>query len=313
MLKDMKLEARALIIGNFTLSAPLKASYRGYEVAIFIENESYYISVTKRVTDYQPYITKYHKEDKSFQLTDCEIYNDLIDYLQYIESAGAFNLEIEKVIWQEPIISWVPENEAEMGIMPILSHQKLFQKQRKPKLLQWDNIHNLVIYKNRIENLVIPFQYFRIARNYFNDHQYYFAIINFYMLLEYCFANGKFQKRATLAEFNNSDLLNKAIIKSISHIQLDDSFLHHRQWLENECKMREKNFDVHGINCLIVEYRGLLSHASVRSKQYLFEDEKLRSLAFFMLSICFSVCGLMQIGAFTNEEGRKKLYKITEN
>ena len=78
-------------------------------------------------------------------------------------------------------------------------------------------------------------------------------------------------------------------------------------WLSSECQKRQKKVDFEGIVYILVEYRGLLSHASVRSKSFLFDDVKLRPLAFIIGMICFLLCGYMQVYCCTNKKDKNNM------
>ena len=294
----MRLEIKATITGDFVIDKPVTAKSHPYDFTIFKEDDMYKISISKKVVNYQNYMTKcnMHEGIPTFTLTPYEIYEDMIHWLQYIESMGAFNIAIESVNWDEPTISWIPEIEEEKGVMPLLSHQKKHQTNKSKRRISQSNLSNLVIYRRCLKDIYIPFTYFRQGKNLFEQRKYYFAYINFFMMLEYCFANGKFQKRDVLKEFNTSYLLKKSITSTIELMINNGKNEDHIKWIKQECSNRNKNFDLDGILYVLVEYRGLLSHASKLSEKYLFNDTELFSLAFLINMICFFVCGNLQIG-----------------
>jgi len=235
----------------------------------------------------------------------------MIEWLQYIESMGAFNFGVENIDWDEPKITWIPECEEEKGIMPLLSHQRKKDNQNKSKQLKESNLQNVVIYRRVLKDIYIPFTYFRQGREFFDKQSYYFAFINFFMMLEYCFANGKFKKDAVLKELYSSGLLRKSV-NSILKMISEEKAKRHFDWIMNECKKYNKNYDVEGIIYLLVEYRGILSHAGGRSKQYLFKDEKLFSIAFLANMVCFMTCGNLQIYMFLSERQKEDYIKYEE-
>ena len=130
-------------------------------------------------------------------------------------------------------------------------------------------------------------------------------------MLEYCFANGKFKKDAVLKELYSSGLLRKSV-NSILKMISEEKAKRHFDWIMNECKKYNKNYDVEGIIYLLVEYRGILSHAGGRSKQYLFKDEKLFSIAFLANMVCFMTCGNLQIYMFLSERQKEDYIKYEE-
>lgn len=290
----MKLEVKAIITGDFILNEPVKAIFPPCECVIYKEEEIRYISVYKKNIDYQNYIPKFNA-DISITLTKVEIYEDMIYLLQYIESMGAFNFAIRSISWDEPQITWIPEEDEERGILPILSHQKKYHNDRACKKLNYSNLMDLSTYRKGLKDVHIPFTYYKQGKNLFDSRQYYFAYINFFMMLEYCFANGKFKKDAMIHEFTSSHLLRKSI-ESTSKMIKEDSNKIHYYWLKEECENHNKKVDIEGIIYVLVEFRGLLSHASKRSEKYLFHSNNLFSLAFIISCICFYVCGHLQIG-----------------
>jgi hypothetical protein len=293
----MRIEVKALIKGDFIVNEPIMAKSHPYDFEILREDNNYYIIISKKVVDYHNYITKYEVFDgiPQFTLTSEEIYSDIIDWLQYIESMGAFNFGVESISWDEPIITWIPEDEQEYGSMPINSHQKIYKKERPSKKLSQSNLSNVVFHRRFLKELHIPFTYFRQGRNLLQQRKYYFSFINFFMMLEYCFGNGKVKKNAVLKEFGNSYLLRKSITSAIELLKQTDNKIHF-DWLQTECFSRQKKIDVDGILYLLVEYRGMLSHASKLSEKYLFNDKELFSISLSVNLICFFVCGNLQIG-----------------
>lgn len=296
----MRLEVKALIKGNFEVSESISTRIHPYDFMIFQEDTDFYISISKKVDHYKDYITKYEIEEDgipTLTLTPYEIYEDMIQWLQYIESMGAFNIDIESINWEEAQITWIPEADEENNIMPILSFQAKHGKKKDKKIISQSDFSKLIIHRRFLKDLYIPFTYFRHGKNFYNQREYYFAFINFFMMLEYCFARGQFHKKQLLHEFSTSHILKRSIstiMKSID--RYSDKKKKHIEWIKHECVSREKNFDIDGIIYILVEYRGLLSHASKRSDKYLFHDVELFSLAFWTNMICTAACGYLQIG-----------------
>lgn len=293
----MRIEVKALIKGNFIITEPIQAKSHPYDFTIVKDDNNSYIIISKKVLDYQNNITKCNIIDgvPHFMLTSEEIYSDIIDWLQYIESMGAFNFEVESIGWDEPTITWIPEIEEEQGIMPLLSHQRQHQKKEAIKKLSQSNLQNVVIYRRCLKDIYIPFTYFRQGKNLFDQRKYYFAYINFFMMLEYCFANGKVKKSGVIKEFESAHLLRKSITAAIELVKHNNN-KDHFEWLQTECFKRQKKVDVDGILHILIEFRGLLSHASKLSEKFLFNDNELFSISLITNLICYFVCGNLQIG-----------------
>lgn len=294
----MRLEVQAIIKGDFVIDDPVTTASHTYEFKISRDNGNHYISVSKKVLDYEDYITKFEgviNGVPQFKLTPYEIYEDMILWLQYIESMGAFNISIKSIGWEESKITWIPEVEEEQGIMPLLSHQRQFDRNRSPKKLTQLTLSMLVTHRRFLKDIYVPFTYFRIGKNLFDERRHYFAFINFFMMLEYCFANGKFKQDAVIKEFNKSHILNKSITSMLNMLNNGRNSTH-TDWLKNECARRKIEVNNDGIIQLLIKFRGELTHASKLSEKYLFHDDELFSLSFVANMICFLVCGNLQIG-----------------
>jgi hypothetical protein len=74
----MRIEVSAKIYGRFILKESIAVKLHPYDFKIFLEGGLYYISISEKVIDYKPYITKYQDCNgiKQLTLTASEIYED---------------------------------------------------------------------------------------------------------------------------------------------------------------------------------------------------------------------------------------------
>lgn len=304
----MKLQICAEIEGNFLLKDRVDAKLYPYVFSIFSKEEKRYISVTKPVKDYSEYAPKMYNKDGilNIEATKQEIYKDMEEWLYYIEAMGAFNFEVSKIHIDELEINWIYESEEEKSTIPITSLKRNKQKRDAEKYVSSNNLSSLVIFRRMLPEAHIPFSYYRQAKTFFDDNNYYFAFINYFMMLEFCFADGKFQKKDVTHNFLTSNLLRLCILSALSMIKKNDCGGNYA-WLLSECKLRQKDLNFEGIIYILVEYRGLLSHASERSKVFLFDNMKLRPLAFTISIICFLLCGYIQVYCCSSEENKNKM------
>lgn len=306
----MKLEVCAEIKGGFIINGIIASKSNPYDFSIFEKDSRLYISVVKTVVNYENYITKCIERNgvREFVLTNPEIYQDMIELLQYIESSGSFNIDIESINWDEPQITWIPEIEEEKGIMPLLSHQRNIDNSKRPKLLLSQNLTNIVMCRKMLKFNHIPFTYYKQAKNLFEKQDYYFAYINYFMMLEYCFGDGQFKKDALLKAFKSSGLLLKSI-KTVFKIIDKEGKGNHKKWLINECSNRNKEYSENILIYLFVEYRGILSHATKKSEKYLYNKSELFNITSILSLVCLSVCGNLQISGFMRDEQKAKWIK----
>ena len=304
----MRLQICAEIDGNFLLKNRVDAKLYPYDFSIFSKDGKRYISVTKPVKDYSEFAPKmYNKEGTLYiEATKLEIYKDMEDWLYYIEAMGAFNFEVSKIHTDELEVNWIYESEEEKGTIPIPSLKRNKQKREAEKYVSNNNLSDIVIFRRMLPDAHIPFSYYRQAKTFFDDGNYYFAFINYFMMLEFCFADGKFQKKDVIHNFIQSNLLKLCVLTAFSMIKAKDNGGNY-VWLFSECKARQKKVNFESIVYILVEYRGLLSHASERSKVYLFNNLKLRPLAFSISMICFLLCGYMQVYCCSSEESKNRM------
>jgi len=304
----MRLQICAEIEGNFLLKDRVDAKLFPYDFSIFSKEGKRYISVSKPVNDYMEYAPKMYNKDRVLHIeaTKSEIYKDMEEWLYYIEAMGAFNFEVSRIHIDELEVNWIYETEEEKGSIPITSLKRNRQERKAEKYVTNNNLSNIVIFRRMLPEAHIPFSYYRQAKAFFDNSNYYFAFINYFMMLEFCFADGKFQKKDVTNNFVKSNLLKLCILTAISMIKANDRAGNYA-WLLAECQSRQKEVNYEGIIYILVEYRGLLSHASERSKAYLFDDFKLRPLAFVTSMICFLLCGYIQVYSCSSEDSKNRM------
>ena len=77
--------------------------------------------------------------------------------------------------------------------------------------------------------------------------------------------------------------------------------------MESECKRRDKAFGADGLIYTLLMLRGELSHASKKSEKRYRDDNDLRPWVVVISTICFLVCGHLQIYGFTSEASKKNI------
>ena len=306
----MKLQICAEIEGLFLLKNQVTAKLYPYEFNIFEKEGKRFISITKPVSDYMKYVPKLHMKAgiPHIEVTSPEIYKDMEEWLYYIEAMGAFNFEVSKIHINELEVTWICESEEEKCLIPIISLKRNKKKYKADKYILNSNLSNLVVFRRMLPEAHIPFTYYRQAKIFFNSDNYYFAFINYFMMLEFCFAEGNFKQKQVESCFLKSNLLKLCVLSAISTIKgTDNNDAEYYKWLLKENQIRQKNISFESIVYLLIYYRGLLSHASNQSKKYLFDDYKLRPLTFITSVICFYLCGYIQIYSCSSEDSKMAL------
>ena len=307
----MRIAIKAEMIADMIVSTPITAKLYPYEFEVYMEHETLWLKVSKPVKDYEEHLPKVFMKHGTIniEIGKDDIFKDLLDWIQYIEAMGAFNIQIERIYWDRPTYCWIPETKEEHLQTPLSEYSKIPKKGRKPKRLTSSNLFNIVAYRHQLKDIDIPFTYFKEGQRFFNNFNYYFAFINFFMMLEYCFAEGKFKKVEMIQSFKNSQLLRLCILE---YLNLSENT--NVDWLKKECKKRNKNLDVDGVIYLLVTYRGELSHASTKSEKHYRKDEVLKPLVVVISTICFLACGNLQISMFMDEKQKEEwlIRRLTE-
>lgn len=310
----MKIQLIAEIEGNFLLNNSVSAKLYPYEFVIFKDNSKKYISITKPIIDYKDVAPKIYVKNNmpNIEATKPEAYKDMEQWLYYIEAMGAFNFEIKKIHIDELEVKWICETEEEKGSIPITSLKRNRIPKTSTKYVSNSNLSNLVIFRKMLPEAHIPFSYYRQARNFFNDNDYYFAFINYFMMLEFMFADGQFNKAGMTKNFEKSELLELCVLSALQMLGNEDKKGLNYSWLLQECKKRQKKLDFNGIVYILIEYRGLLSHASNRSKPFFLDVEQLRPLVLLISLICFFLCGYIQVYCCSSDDKRKMIKQSIE-
>jgi len=125
-------------------------------------------------------------------------------------------------------------------------------------------------------------------------------------MLEYCFADGKFKTAEVIKNFKEAKLLRMCILEFLT-MNAPYANSQTTEALKNECRKRNKVFDVDGLIYLFVMLRGELSHASTKSESRYRDDNELRPYVVAISCICFLLCGHLQIYGFTSEKNKQEL------
>ena len=300
--------AKTFIEGNFILKEPVQVLYCFYKINMYIDNGLYILSVTKETDIEDSDLIELSKnEEKSFFIANIDKYLDsrTLDIFRNIEAYGGFQHGITKVYHNEYLdLSWIDKS----------TNKELFSirttlNKRKKVLITNDNLSKLMFDKTFIPEAKVPYNFFREASSYLDKIDYVSAYIHFYMILEYCFAEGKCateQKK----KFKKSKMLKFAVLSTIGLIKEKNDKLY---WeIKQECSKRDKKLNFDSLIDIMYNYRGELSHATKRAV-YEENPELVRPITTFISFVCFRVCGNMKVYCkkFVSEETR--IHRLNEH
>lgn len=297
---------KSIVKGDFALKAPIVSNNFGYQVSLFIEDDVYKISIIRRIPNDSPLVLNHQIRNGVInyiapQETD---YIDFIKQLQYIESIGGCYYNIAKIFYDEHLeLIWFTGGEMFNNLIQIFSLQKEY-KARDKKLLTERSISNILVLNRIVPDANIPCNYFREANNYLHNREYRLAYIHFYMIVEYCFANGKFGKKEQVTEFIKSKELCFALLDSIKSFKTHSPQQY--AWLESEVDNKYGSFTIKNVFNYLVWQRGLLAHASTRSAKYVFNEKGLHNITVFISIMSLLICGNFQVYCMSSQKSKDK-------
>lgn len=291
----MRLRVTAEVKGDIFLKEKISTQFYIYTFNVFKENESFFISVEKSVSNYLDDIPKASFDESNhfvINIPETQTYSDMVDWLKRIEAFGSFNIGIKKILYEEAEVTWIPETIEEEKILSIKSY-KVTRGGQNSKYLRLSDFQDTLFYSKRIDKNYIPFSYFRLGASFFDEEEYYLSYINYFMMIEFLYGNGKTKKRETIIEFGKSDILVLSILMTINTFPIGDPNL---EWLKNECRKKQKEYNVEGLIFILVDHRGMIAHGSKRrSGMYRDNPNLLRPISFILGMICRYVCEYIQI------------------
>lgn len=293
------------ITGSFSIEKDMKVKQYPYKIDIRFDEDSskFLISISKREINYSSYLPKIEIKDQvvnTIRYPSQEFLQEQLKILQHIESFGSIDKNIERINWQNCSIEWIPETVEERKLLPIKNYQKKMYYEFNHKVLTQDWLQSTIIHRRQLENLVLPLAFFREGANFFHKFQYQNSFINFYLMLEGFFSNGKHWKNEVIiADFINSEIMNYSIDSAIKYLEQTGG--KHYEWLINMCKKYNKKPNIEGVAHILVEQRGSLSHfslASSRKQKDAFADKEYESLAYLAMMICIKASVKLRLEPF---------------
>ena len=95
---------KAEIEADMIVTEPVTAKLYPYEFEVYKEKDKLWLKVSKPVKDYEAYLPKMFTENGAVNIVigKNDIFKDLLEWLQYIEAMGSFNIQINRVYWDRP-------------------------------------------------------------------------------------------------------------------------------------------------------------------------------------------------------------------
>lgn len=288
----MKIELETEILGNFKIDQDFDIKYHPYNITIKYdyEKDAHIITLNRSIKDFNAFIPKFKLNNErinSIIFPKEDFLFEEIKLLQHIESFGAIDRGIERIKWDRLIIRWIPETEDERKELPISEYERKLSYDFPKSVLTKKWLTDTIIHRRQMGDLHLQFSFYREGVNFFHNFQYQNAFLNFFLMLEGFFGNGKHKTHDLEREFSKSDILEYAINETL--IKLSNQNGTHHKWLIQKAKKYEKPIDKSVLISEMIKVRGSLSHFSIKSQKIQrnpYNDRDYESLAFIAMSIC---------------------------
>lgn len=218
---------------------------------------------------------------------DNQIYEELIDEFQQIESILAFSTQsLRKIYWENPKEELIPETEKEKEKLSVIGINWEMSHHEKYTPLNENEFTEMMEDRDKYADLRIPKAFFREGINDFESFRYINAFYNFYFIIEDLYGGGKSKNKDVEKELKKSDEF-----KSFVQWMIDNLHNDNKKHFDNICnylKRHNKNFDIDGLIFIIVRMRGQLHHYSGKSTQVHgtpFNQKDFESIAYLSLGL----------------------------
>ncbi len=141
------------------------------------------LRIRKKIHDYREYLTPIKNDPTittTFDLNYSPHHDDLMNFLQHIESLGSFWCGIEKIDWQSAEFEWLPENPEEKSLLDTISFSFSYTYPDNREEINQSRLFETVAHRRKQTWMVIPLAFFREGMNEYGSQRYLYAFYNFY-------------------------------------------------------------------------------------------------------------------------------------
>lgn len=230
---------------------------------------------------------------------------ELIDMLQYLESLGSFWLGIRKMEFNGVEEFWEAESEEEKHHIEINNFSTKETRVITPEQFKKNSLVQLIEAKEILDHLKIPMAFYRTGKVEYENRNYYFAFINYFLLLEFFFAGGT--SRQDMMHKNFSE--NVEFMKAISETLENHNVLMRAKELQPFFdKMSLSLAKPHDVALFLIKMRGQLAHQfqeDTRDKIHLLNQDSFEPIAFFAFAICQHILPFLLTKDFPKKDTNK--------
>lgn len=283
----MKIRIKVEVIGGYFVEKRISFLLNDVTVNFYTLNENNYVEATRQVIGYQQTLSNVHESEQYIHGQEAP----LLIALKRIESIGSFLFRIQKINYDERVLDWIAETDEEKAIVDRLPQIKWSLDKDNSKVeISENNIERLVsLCENRTDD-IFAFEFLRQGNVSFRNDNFYFAFINYFMLLEETFGKGEFHTDQLERNFAESDVLHLCILTAINILLNNPLESLYLEWMQKEVKRRQKSWGFLGIITSIIRFRGDYLHSKERTKILEQRDHFFKNIAAFTQAVCWAYC-----------------------
>ena len=282
----MKIRTKVEVIGDHFVNDRISFSLNDVTITIFTLNDKNYIEATRLVTGYQQVL---NNAFEGFRYAD-EQEKPLLKALKRIESIGSFLFRIQIIEYDGRETDWIAEYDEEKAIIDRLPQTKWSIDKDNSKVEISENIIEQLTTLCTKTDYIFAFEFLRQGVVSFRNDNFYFAFINYFMLLEETFGKGEFHTDQLERNFAESDVLHLCILTAIDILLKNPLESLYLEWMQKEVKRRQKSWGFLGIITSIIRFRGDYLHSKERTKILEQRDHFFKNIAAFTQAVCWAYC-----------------------
>lgn len=284
----MKIRTKAEITGGFLLNKQVSFSLNKVTINLFTLNERNFVEASRQVVAYHNILDNGFEDNLEYE---SEQEAPLLKALKSFESIGSFLFCIHNIKYDERETDWMAETDEEKAIIDRFPKTKWsIEKSNSLTEVSEDKIEQLISLCSTQTDCIYAFEFLRQGNVSFRNDNFYFAFVNYFMLMEEAFGKGEYHMAKLEKNFVGSDVLHLCVLTAIDMLCRTPLESLYVEWMKKEVKRRQKDWNFSGIVSCMVRFRGDYLHSHERVKTLEQRDQFFKYMAAFTQAVCWAYC-----------------------
>jgi hypothetical protein len=280
---------KAEVIGGYFVKNPIPFTLNDVSITLSSSNEKNYVEAARQVTDYQQIIGSGFDEICQYAGKEESV---LLDSLKIVESLGSFLIRIQEIKYDERETYWVAETDEDRAIIDKLPKSK-WSLDKDNSIIEVSEIVSeklSPLCSSTNSEVLYAFEFLRQGSVSFRNGNFYFAFINYFMLLEEAFGNGRFKSNEIESNFLKSKILYLCVLTALDLLYRDQLDKLYVDWMQTEVNKHSREWNYEGVIHTIIRFRGDYLHSHRRTQILRQRDQFFKYIAAFTQRICIAYC-----------------------